>query len=407
MGSARRRRRRARWRGLVARSLGVSLGALLALLVIVGLQIPLMGRGPSVVVTAPSVPPTSAPALAWPTVGSAAIDVPSLGVLEGYHSAVAPIASLTKLMTAYVALKKWPLRLGQSGPCTVVNTQDVATFTAMVAIDESSVVVVPGERLCEFDLLDGLLVHSAGNYAVILADMIAGSSGAYVALMNRTAAALGLTGTSYHDVTGYSSASVSTALDQARLAVLLMKSPLIRFIVNQTSVTLPVAGVVGSFTPDVGSDNVVGVKSGRTFQAGGCDVMAVLFHEGATTKTVYSVVLGQRGGNLLAPAGAAALALANSAISGVRHVTFAAHTTVADIVWGGRRVNVGPTASEGVWWWPTGGRVTLVVHLRHLTSSIRRGEAIGQLIVSGATRRGIALRAFANLAPPTLLERLR
>ena len=49
---------------------------------------------------------------------------------------------------------------------------------------------------------------------------------------------------------------------------MLMKSPLVRAIVDQTSVTLPVAGTVSSFTPFVGVDNVIGVKSGRTAAAG-------------------------------------------------------------------------------------------------------------------------------------------
>ena len=100
--------------------------------------------------------------------------------------------------------------------------------------------------------------------------------------MNEEAQTLGLTGTTYVDVTGLSSDDVSTPLDQARLAVLLMKSPLVRSIVDQTSVTLPFAGVEDSFTPDVGIDNVIGVKSGRTLAAGGCDVMAMTFQDGTT-----------------------------------------------------------------------------------------------------------------------------
>jgi hypothetical protein len=153
--------------------------------------------------------------------------------------------------------------------------------------------------LCESDLLNGLLVHSASNYAVLLANMVAGSTTRSSQLMNQTAASLGLTGTTYVDVSGYDPGSVSTALDQARLAVLLMKSPLVRSIVDQPSVTLPDAGTVDSFTPYVGTDNVIGVKSGRTVAAGGCDVMAMTFKFGATTRTLYAVVLGQEGGDLL------------------------------------------------------------------------------------------------------------
>ena len=85
-----------------------------------------------------------------------------------------------------------------------------------------------------------------------------------MARMNETAKPLGLHNTHYADDTGVSDNSVSTALDQAKLATVLMRSPLVRSIVDQTMVDLPVAGFVNSFTPLVGSKDVVGVKSGRT-----------------------------------------------------------------------------------------------------------------------------------------------
>jgi D-alanyl-D-alanine carboxypeptidase (penicillin-binding protein 5/6) len=67
--------------------------------------------------------------------------------------------------------------------------------------------------------LNGLLVHSASNYAVLLANMVSGNTTTFVGLMNQAAATLGLTGTTYADVSGYDPGSVSTALDQAQLAV--------------------------------------------------------------------------------------------------------------------------------------------------------------------------------------------
>ena len=41
---------------------------------------------------------------------------------------------------------------------------------------------------------------------------------------------------------------------------------------KQSSVTLPVAGTISTYTPFLGLDGVIGVKSGFTTQAGGCDV---------------------------------------------------------------------------------------------------------------------------------------
>jgi D-alanyl-D-alanine carboxypeptidase (penicillin-binding protein 5/6) len=372
------------------------------------MQLPLLHELSSVRVTLKSIPsanPTTP--LAWPVVGSAALDIPSLGVLEGYHDHVVPIASLTKLMTTYIALEKLPLVIDQTGPCHVVTSDDVTTYQEMMGLGESVVEVVAGEQLCEMDLLNGLLVHSAGNYAVMLANMVSGTNDAFIALMNHEAATMGLVGTHYDDVTGFSPGSVSTALDQARLARTLMKSALVRAIVIQTSVTLPVAGTVATFTPLLGLDNIIGVKSGRTLEAGGCDVMAMTFSDGSSTKVLYAVVLGQRGGDLLGPAGEAALALANSAVASRLHHVFVKDLVVGEISWDGHHVGVGLTHQREVWWWPAQAALRVSVRVRRFTSAIYRGEVVGQLVVHGVKRHTFTLRALGDLSPPTLLQRLR
>jgi D-alanyl-D-alanine carboxypeptidase (penicillin-binding protein 5/6) len=395
-------------RGLFSRFVGALLGLIIAAGVVVALQIPLLhSPANSYVALHVRLKTPASASLVWPSVGSAAIDIPSLGVQSEHHGAVVPIASLTKMMTAYVALQDLPLSIGETGPCHLVTADDLTTYNELVSQDASSVPVIVGEQLCEIDLLNGVLVHSAANYAVMLANMVAGSTEAFIDLMNEEAQTLGLTGTNYADVVGLSSDSVSTALDQARLAVLLMKSPLVRSIVIQTSVTLPYAGVEDSFTPDVGIDNVIGVKSGRTAAAGGCDVMAMTFQQGTTTRVVYAVVLGQEGGNLLTPAGEAALALANSAVASRQHYTLEAHRAYGEIAYDGHRVGFGLTSSHEYWWWPAQGTLHVHVTLSRETRSIHRGEVVGTLVVSGAVHKTLKLRAFGSLSPPTLLQRLR
>jgi D-alanyl-D-alanine carboxypeptidase (penicillin-binding protein 5/6) len=347
--------------------------------------------------------------LDFPATGPSAVDIPSRGVLVAHDDATVPIASLTKMMLVYVALQKLPLAEGTTGPCHEVTYDDVVTYEDLQAQDASGVYVAEGEQLCELDLLNGVLVHSAGNYAVMLANMVAGSENAMVALMNQEARSLGLDDTLYADVTGLSSSSVSTASDQARLAVLLMGSPLVRAIVDLPSVTLPLVGSVGSFTPYVGIDNVIGVKSGRTDAAGGCDVLALTFIQGDTTQIAYAVVLDQRGGDLLGPAGDAALALAQSAIAGHDTYTYLKGDVFGSLNWDGRRVAVGFTASHDVWTWP--GRdasVTIVAPARAQTSAaIHQGQPVATIVLHGVHNRSFVLRALGSLTRPTLLERLR
>jgi D-alanyl-D-alanine carboxypeptidase (penicillin-binding protein 5/6) len=397
-------------RGLWLRFVSMALGLVIAGALIIGMQLPLLNRLSTSQVFTDALrsaqPKTS---LAWPSVGSAAVVIPSLGVRRAWRDEVLPIASLTKLMTAFVTLKKLPLALGQTGPCVTITNDDVATYEAMKLSDQSSVLVSEGESLCEVDLLNGLLVHSASNYATLLATMVSGSTDNFVALMNRTASLLGLKGTHYADASGFDDGSVSTALDQGELAALLMKSPLVRQIVDQTSVTLPVAGNVGSFTPYVGVDNVIGVKSGRTAEAGGCDVMAMTFQVGSSTRIVYAVVLGQRGGNLLGPAGDAALALAQSAVQSDHVYTLQAGSPYGAIGWGESASTspVGLAQPVQFSWWTARGAISMSVHLQNFTGTIRRGQRVGWLRVRANSTHRFALVVERTISPLTLWQRLR
>jgi serine-type D-Ala-D-Ala carboxypeptidase (penicillin-binding protein 5/6) len=124
-----------------------------------------------------------------------------------------PVASTTKLMTAYVALKRLPLRKRVSA----------APYTPTTA--ESLLELRPGERISVRDLLYGLILQSGNDAAYDLALAAAGSEDLFVAQMNRYAAALGLADTHYANPIGldeagnYSSAYDLTALARRLLAI--------------------------------------------------------------------------------------------------------------------------------------------------------------------------------------------
>jgi len=385
------------------------LGTVIAAAMIIAMQLPFAHERATSRITLDAITalPGSTPPLAWPSVGSAALIIPSMHVAQSWHDTVVPIASLAKLMTAYVVLKQLPLPEGSTGPCLTITSSDVATYDEMKLSGQSSVEVAVGESLCERDLLEGLLVHSANNFALLLATMVSGDVANFVTLMNDSAQRLGLTHTHYVEPSGYLDGSVSTALEQGELAALLMKSPLVRQIVLMANITLPVAGTVSSFTPFIGVDHVIGVKSGRTDAAGGCDVMAMTFQEGATTRVLYAVVLGQRGGDLLTPAGDAALALATSASENELDHYFAKGTSFATIGWGRNRVHAGLRVGEHVWWWAGEQRLPLTITMRRPTTTIRRGQLVGWLVVHGSSTRRFALVAQATVSPPSLWQRLR
>jgi D-alanyl-D-alanine carboxypeptidase (penicillin-binding protein 5/6) len=404
---SRRSSRRPALRGIVTRFFSIALGAVIASALIVSLQLPLLHERPSIHLSLKSYNSFNytPPPLAWPSQGGAALDVPALGITLARHDRVVPIASLTKMMTVYVVLKKFPLSIGQTGPCVIVTANDVLNYEADNSQHDSAVIVAVGEQLCEIDLLNGALVHSAANYADILGAMVSSTPEAFVALMNRTARSLGLRHTHYADDSGLSNESVSTALDQAKLATILMRSALVRSIVDQSVVDLPVAGYVNSFTPMVGVSNVVGVKSGRTAAAGGCDVMAVAYRLNGQRHLVYAVVLGQRGGDVLAEAGVAAFALATSAETSQVDVAFKKGAVLGTIGFGKNVVPFGLAQKSDVYWWDQHNNHPLHIRLRHLGSIIHRGEVVGWIEVH-SIEKPVALVALRTVAAPTLWQRI-
>ncbi len=381
-------------------------GASVAAGMIFMMQVPLLHQASNFVSDLGQLDVPAATPIAWPSVGSAAVVIPSLGVERSYHNSVVSIASLTKLMTAYVTLQKLPLSVGQTGPCLNVNADDVTYFQTIKAEGQSSAAVAVGEHLCEDQLLAGMLVHSAGNFATMLANLSYGGTQNFVAEMNVQARVLGLTGTHYVDVTGIDTGSVSTALDQGLLAARLMQSPVVRAIVDQPAVTLPVAGTLSSFTPYVGQDGVIGVKSGRTDAAGGCDVMAMTFNLAGQSQIAYAVVLGARGGDLLGPAGHEALALERSVIQSRTSVSWPAGTVVGSIGWDDQRVNVVTQRAVSVNAFTAFGGVGARVVVLPENGVVEPGTVVGWLDVGTGAGSRIPVTVARRLTPLTIWQRV-
>jgi D-alanyl-D-alanine carboxypeptidase (penicillin-binding protein 5/6) len=253
----------------------------------------------------------TAPTLAWPAQGAAALyleDGSKLGS-SGAGSPL-PMASTAKMMTALLVLEDHPLALNTPGPVVTVTRADVATYTAERNQGESVVPVAAGEQLSEYQLLQGLLLPSASNFADMLANWDVGSVPAFVGRMNTRAAALGMSATHYADVSGFSAQSVSIPADLISLARTAMRVPVFAQIVAQSQATLPVAGVVRNLDTLLGHSGVVGVKTGHTDQAGGCFVFASdVAIEGQLVR-IYGAVVGQP--NALAGAFSATTALLQS-----------------------------------------------------------------------------------------------
>jgi D-alanyl-D-alanine carboxypeptidase (penicillin-binding protein 5/6) len=246
--------------------------------------------------------PNDAPSGAvWPAYGQAAfVQTGRSQIQAGPNQHPAPIASVAKVMTAYVVLRDHPLAVGQEGPTITLTEADVADTERRRAQEESVVPVAAGEQLTQRQALQALLLPSANNIAAVLARWDAGSESQFVVRMNATARSLGMTHTRYTDPSGYDDATVSTAVDQVRVVDRAMRLPVFAGIVATSSAWLPVAGTVRNTDTLLGHRGFVGVKTGSTNAAGGCFAFrAIRWIDGRRT-TITGVVLGQPGRNQIA-----------------------------------------------------------------------------------------------------------
>jgi D-alanyl-D-alanine carboxypeptidase len=241
-----------------------------------------------------SVVPGSAPVQPWPARGQAAVAIPALGYAEqsGPETPV-PIASLTKMTTAVVLLRDHPIPPGSSGPTITVTPDDAAQFGVDLSDDQTNIPLLPGETLTELQLLEALLIRSADDAAYTLAAWDAGSQQAFVEKMNVLALSLGALHSHYVDTSGFDPGSVSTAADTLRIAAAGMAIPAFASVAAMPSANVPGAGTIHNVVGAIGTDGLVGVKSGYTSEAAGCMVLAAYRFVGGRSVLVLASALGQ------------------------------------------------------------------------------------------------------------------
>ncbi|MFJ9432048.1 D-alanyl-D-alanine carboxypeptidase family protein [Streptomyces sp. NPDC101490] len=231
--------------------------------------------------------------LPWPEEGQASVMVEGVGSLgsRGGQEPV-PIASVTKVMTAYVILREHPLKPGENGP--VIEVDDTAAQESFT-LSESTAPVRTGQRLSQRKLLELLLLPSGNNIARLLARWDSGSQEAFVAKMNREAAALGMGRTRYTGASGLESTTRSTAEDQLKLAHRAMRDPVLREVVALRHTTVPgVPGTVTNTNRLLEKPGVIGLKTGSSTPAGGNLLWAAEVGSGTARRLVLGAVLGQR-----------------------------------------------------------------------------------------------------------------
>jgi len=189
-------------------------------------------------------------------------------LLERDSTRVAPIASLTKLMTAMVVLDRQQSLKDE----LTVTSLDVDTLR------HSRSRLPVGARLTREEMLRLALMSSENRAASALARSYPGGMRAFVNAMNAKARALGMTRTHYAESTGLSAGNVSTAGDLARLVQAASRYPLIREFSTEDAYAVDIKGRQHEFHNTNGlvrdPDWEIGLsKTGYIKEAGRCLVM--------------------------------------------------------------------------------------------------------------------------------------
>jgi len=355
--------------------------------------------------------PGEPPRPAWPGRAAAAVGTPGAGLLAAHGTGPRPIASLAKIMTAYVVLRDHPLRLGQAGPRLAVTAAGVAVYRRDEKQGQSVVKVVGGEHLTEWQALAALLIPSGNNIADLLATWDAGSLSAFVAKMNGQGRSLGLQATHYADASGLDPATVSTAADQFRLAVRALQMPVFRQIVALPQVRLPAAGLAYNVNAGLGHLGIDGVKTGSTPAAGGCLVFSAERTVAGRPATVVGAVLGVPATGAQ-PSELAAVITASErllrSVGGLERVNVIRPGTVLGRVrtaWGASTAAVAATGVTATGWPGMPARVTVTALPLH--PGIRPGQPIARATVRvGGSVSRIRLNASQSVSAPSLTWRL-
>ncbi|MGW0805637.1 D-alanyl-D-alanine carboxypeptidase family protein [Nonomuraea sp. NPDC002799] len=236
-------------------------------------------------------------------VARAAADAPAIHAVSAYvidstgtihlgkrETKRVPVASLVKVMTAYVVLSE--ARLSDTIEITAADVKYAAKGGAATAG------LRRGERFTVRDLLYALLLPSGADAANALARHYGPGKAAFVAKMNRTARSLGLDGTRYTNADGMPTpggGGYSTAVDQAKLALQALENSTFTTVVGSTARRVGQTGVHRAHTWRnlnkllTQTEGVLGVKTGYTNAAGYCllfagerggrRVVGVLLHE--------------------------------------------------------------------------------------------------------------------------------
>ena len=339
----------------------------------------------------------------WPAEGSAAVAVDGLAEPLTTTADAASIASITKVVTALLVLDRMPLAPGEQGPAYEMTEADQEEFLAYLARDESALDVPVYGALTQYQMLQGMLIGSAGNYASRLAAGLWDSNEAFAQAAQEWLAAHGIEGITVVEPTGIDPANAATPAALLALAHAALDDPVLAEIVRTPVVELPGAGTVHNTNDLLADPAVIGVKTGSLEDQYGL-LAAKAVTVGDDIVHVYAVALGQPDDESRDEVTAALLD--QTAAEVAQPATVAAGTVVADVraPWGASTQAITDADAAVVLW--NGGTATTEPEI-DIAGDRAAGARVGSFVVTGPLGTAkVPVRLTTDIPPPTPVWRL-
>ena len=261
-------------------------------------------RAETVAGTVSAAEPQSKPAeprydlsnITLPAEGQAAIGVVDDTTYNTPNEHPAPIASVTKIITALAVMKKTPFQPGESGGTITITQQDEKYYHKYFALNGTLTGITAGQQISQYEMLQAILLASSNNLADTLVDHYFGSTNEYLAYANTMLREdFGLNNTHVADASGFSPESVSTPSDMLVIGRKALENPVIADIVDQVSANTSFAGELPNYNLLITEPEVNGIKPGFTEQAGYCLLFsAELPNKDGQKVTFIGMVMGQQ-----------------------------------------------------------------------------------------------------------------
>lgn len=397
------------------------IGRLIATITVAGLAVTgtwFVGHAATAAVPAPSLaletlsPPALAPAaITTPDLGGVAVAAEGFGTLAERDADVPrPIASITKIVTALVLLEAHPLTQDDEGPTITFTDADVKLLRDTIAAGGSRAMVRSGLKLTLRQALEAMLIPSANNYAVSLANWAFGSEAALVERARTWLRAHGLGNIVINDASGMGGTNVATPHDLLKLATLALANPVIAKIVGTATVEVPGVGTLTNTNELVGRGYLTGIKTGTGLGANASNLLfSFVVDTGATKIPLVGVVLGAKSHDAIDAALPALIEQVKAGFHQVELVPSGAPVATVTTNWGqSATLRASSTASAVLWGNP---KVTLTPTLRQVDGAAK-GQEVGTVDISidrGAgepTRLSVPVTVDAAIAAPDLWWRL-